>query len=81
MKIQTDWLTQRVETAPTSYDQSLPDRTGLRSRMAWQKLRSHAAPGDEVWAFADPSGGNRPDRLDGYALVRGGEIVESVTLT
>lgn len=76
MKIQTEWLTQRVESAPTSYDQSLSDRTGLRSRMAWQKLRSHATPGDEVWAFSDPSG----SRLSGYALVRGGEIVESVTV-
>lgn len=80
MKIQTDWLTQRVENAPTSYDQSLPDRAGLRSRMAWQKLQRHATAGDEVWAFADPSGGSRPGRLTGYALVRDGEIVESVTL-
>lgn len=81
MKIQTDWLTQRVDDAPTSYDQSLPDRTGLRGRMAWQKLRSHATAGDEVWAFSDPSAGNRPGRLSGYALVRDGQIVETVILS
>ena len=81
MKIQTDWLTQRVENAPTSYDQTLPDRAGLRNRMAWQKLQRQAGAGDEVWAFSDPAGGgHKQSRLTGYALVRDGEIVESVTL-
>jgi hypothetical protein len=81
MKIQTDWLTQRVDNAPTSYDQTLGDRAGLRSRMAWQKLQRQAGAGDEVWAFSDPSSGNKAGRLSGYALVRDGEIVESVTLS
>jgi hypothetical protein len=80
MKIQTDWLTQRVENAPTSYDQTLPDRAGLRNRMAWQKLQRQATAGDEVWAFSDPSSSSKQGRLTGYALVRDGEIVESVTL-
>jgi hypothetical protein len=81
MKIQSDWLTQRVENAPTSYDQTLPDRAGLRNRMAWQKLQRQAAAGDEVWAFSDPSSGSKQGRLTGYALVSDGEIVESVTLS
>ena len=81
MKIQSDWLTQRVENAPTSYDQTLPDRAGLRNRMAWQKLQRQATAGDEVWAFSDPSASSKQGRLTGYALVRNGEIVESVTLS
>jgi hypothetical protein len=35
----------------------------------------------EVWAFSDPSASSKQGRLTGYALVRNGEIVESVTLS
>jgi hypothetical protein len=81
MKILSEWLTERVESAPTSYDRSLPDRAALRIRMAWQKLKQQAGDGDEVWAFSNPSNmWKKQGRLTGYALVREGEIVDTVTV-
>lgn len=80
MKISEDWLTERVDSAPTSYLREM-DRAALRTRMAWQKLHSQAGAGDEVWAFANPADtGKRQGRVAGYALVREGKIIQSVTL-
>ena len=76
-----DWLTRRVEDAPTSFDVSLPDRAALRARMAWQKLKSHAKNGDELWAFTNPPGSWRKEgKRSGYALVREGVVIESVVI-
>ena len=50
-----DWLTQRAEDAPTSFDPTVPNRTALEIRMAWQALKRRANPGDELWAFANPA--------------------------
>lgn len=79
MKIVEEWLTQRVDDAPTSYHRNLPDMAALRTRMAWQKLQRQAGEGDEVWAFANPSSTwKKLGRQTGYALVRDGRIVQSV---
>lgn len=82
MKAQREWLTGRVEAAPTSY---LADDGGggsaLRTRMAWQKLKQQAGEGDEIWAFTNPSAGWRQARQTGFALVRDGAILESVLIT
>lgn len=82
MKIPNEWLTQRVENAPTSYHRNQPEMAALRIRMAWQKLKRQAGEGDELWAWANPSNTwKRQGKLTGYALVRDGKIVESVEVT
>lgn len=80
-KATEDWLTERVEDAPTSYHRNLPDMAALRIRMAWQKLKRQAKEGDEMWAFTNPaSAWKKQGKLTGYALVREGRIVESITV-
>ncbi len=82
MKIPTEWLTQRVENRPTAQHRDLAPMAALRIRREWEKLRASAAEGDEVWAFANPSNTwKRLGKQTGYALVRDGEIVASVTVT
>jgi hypothetical protein len=82
MKVPAEWLTQRVENAPTSYHRNLPDMAALRIRMAWQKLKRQTVEGDEVWAFANPSNTwKKQGKLTGYAIVREGKIVQTVTVT
>lgn len=82
MKITPEWLTQRVENAPTSYHRNLPDTAALRIRMAWQKLKRQAGEGDELWAFSNPPNTwKKLGKHTGYALVRDGEIVQSVVVT
>jgi hypothetical protein len=47
--------------------------------MAWQKLQRQARGSDELWAFANPpSTWRKLGKCTGFALVREGEIVESV---
>jgi hypothetical protein len=78
MKVLPDWLTQRVENAPTSEHRKLPEMPAMRIRMAWQKLKSEATDGDEMWAFENPA--NTRKKLghhSGYALVRNGKIIKS----
>lgn len=79
MKIPIEWLTQRAEDVPTSYHRHVPAMDGLRTRMAWQKLKRQATEGDEMWAFTSPSNTwKKQGRYVGYALVREGAIVETV---
>lgn len=75
--IPTEWLTQRVENAPTSYGGGPGPANALRARMAWQKLQRQAGEGDELWAFANPGKGRQTGPA-GYALVRDGKVVQSV---
>jgi hypothetical protein len=57
-------------------------RTALRLRMAWQKLQRQARGGDELWAFSNPpSTWRKLGKCSGFALVRDGEIVDSVVTT
>ena len=82
MKIPSEWLTQRVENAPTAQHRNLSTRAAMRVKMAWQKLRAQAEEGDELWAFENPS--NTWKKLGhhtGYALVRKGKIVKSTVVT
>ena len=82
MKIPSEWLTQRVENAPTSYHRTLAPMAALRIRMAWQKLKRQAGEGDEVWAFSNPSNTwKKQGKYTGYALVRDGRIVETTIAT
>lgn len=81
MKIPADWLTERVEDAPTTYH---PGHAGdaLRIRMSWQRLRAAAAAGDQMWAWATPQVlWKKHGRLAGFALVRDGEVQQSVKVT
>lgn len=79
MDVSSEWLTQRVEDAPTSFEAGMPDRSALLTRMAWQKLKGHARAGDELWAFANPpSTWRKLGKRTGYAIVRGGNVVETV---
>jgi hypothetical protein len=82
MKVDLEWLTQRVENAPTSQHRNLPEMPALRIRMAWQKLKNEAREGDELWAFENPA--NTWKKLGhhtGYAIVRNGKVVKSVVVT
>ncbi|MDQ3555591.1 MAG: hypothetical protein M3409_02270 [Gemmatimonadota bacterium] len=82
MKIHTEWLTQRAENAPIAQHRNLPDMPALRIRMAWQKLKTQAREGDELWAFENPSNSwKKLGRHAGYALVRKGKIVQSTVVT
>ena len=79
MNVSVDWLTGRAEEAPTFFTADLPDGAPLRIRMAWHKLKAHAGQGDELWAFANPqSTWRKLGKHTGYAIVRGGSIIESV---
>lgn len=78
MKIPAEWLTHRVEHAPTSYHFSSSPVAALRVRSAWQKLKRQAETGDEMWAFSSPSNPpNKRARYSGYALVRDGVVAQS----
>lgn len=82
MKVEPDWLTQRVENSPTAQHRNLSDMAALRIRMAWQKLKKEAKEDDEVWAWENPS--NTWKKLGhhtGYAIVRNGKIVKSTVVT
>ena len=82
MKILPEWLTQRVENAPTSEHRKLSDMAAMRIRMEWQKLKAEAGEEDELWAFENPSNTwKKLGRHTGYALVRNGKIVRSTTVT
>jgi hypothetical protein len=82
MKIPSEWLTQRVENRPAAQHRDLPPTTALRIRREWEKLKGQAAEGDELWAFANPSNTwKKLGKHTGYALVRGGRIVQSVVVT
>lgn len=81
MKILPEWLTQRVDSAPTSYHRMLPPTAGLRIRTAWQKLKRQADEGDEVWEFSSPANSwTREGKYTGYALVRDGKILQTVVV-
>ena len=82
MKVNPEWLTQRVENSPTASHRNLSPMASMRIRMAWQKLKAEAGEGDELWAFENPS--NTWKKLGhhtGYALVRNGKIIKSTTVT
>ena len=82
MKIPKEWLTQRVENAPTAHHRGLAPMAALRIRMEWQKLKRAAGEGDELWAFQNPSNTwKKLGKHTGYALVRGGKVVQSVVVT
>lgn len=82
MKVDPEWLTQRVENAPTAVHRNLSAMAAMRIRMAWQKLKTEAREGDELWAFENPSSTwKRLGRHNGYALVRNGKILKSTIVT
>jgi hypothetical protein len=82
MKIPTEWLTQRVENRPMAQHRELAPMAALRIRREWEKLKARGGERDELWAFANPANTwKRLGRQTGYALVREGEIVESVVVT
>lgn len=82
MIIPTEWLTQRVESAPTSYHEDQAPMTALRVRGAWQKLQRQAREGDELWAFSSPPNSwKKQGKYSGYALVRDGKILESTIVS
>ena len=82
VKVLPEWLTQRVENAPTSYHRNLPEMAALRIRMAWQKMKRQAKEGDEVWAFENPANTwKKQGRHAGYAVVRDGKITDFVKVT
>ncbi len=82
MKVVAEWLTQRVENAPIASHRNLPAMPAMRIRMAWQKLKTEARDGDELWAFQNPSNTwKKLGKHNGYALVRNGKIIKSTIVT
>ena len=82
MKIPSDWLTQRVENAPTAQHRNLSGISALRIKLSWDRLRREAKEGDELWAFENPSNTwKKLGKHSGYALVRKGKIVKSTVVT
>ena len=82
MKIQTEWLTQRVENAPVAQHRNLSAMAAMRIRMAWEKLKREAKEGDELWAFETPA--NTRKKLGhhtGYASVRNGKTIKNTIVT
>lgn len=81
-----EWLTKRVTASEAEachavqLDQlgSAPVPFGFLNG-AWRSLLAKVQPGDEIWEFSSPGenwinlAGQR-----GYALVRGGEVVERI---
>jgi hypothetical protein len=81
VKIPSEWLTERVEEAPTSFHPAFSSGA-LQIRMVWQKLKRQSHDGDQLWAWASPpSTWKRQGKLNGYAIVRDGEVAESVTIS
>jgi hypothetical protein len=79
VKIPKEWLTQRVENAPIAAHRGLAPMAALR--MAWEKLKRDAGEGDEMWAFQNPSNTwKKLGKHSGYAIVRGGKVVQSVVV-
>ena len=82
MKIPSEWLTQRVENAPTAAHRNLSGMAAMRIKLEWDKLRREAKEGDELWAFENPSNTwKKLGKHSGYALVRKGKIVKSTVVT
>lgn len=82
MKIPVAWLAQKAPNAPIADHRNLPELTALRIRREWNKLKAQGSEGDELWAFANPSNTwKKIGKQTGYALVRGGKIVQSVIVT
>lgn len=82
VKILAEWLTQRTENRPTAQHRDLSPMTALRIRREYDKLKADVAEGDELWAFGNPSNTwKKLGRHTGYAIVRNGKIVKSVTVT
>ncbi len=82
MKVSAEWMTQRVENAPIALHRNLPAMPAMRIRMAWQKLKTEARDGDELWAFENPSNTwKKLGRHNGYALVRKGKVIKSTIVT
>ena len=82
MKIPSEWLTQRVENAPTAQHRNLSGMAAMRIKMEWDKLRREAKEGDELWAFENPSNTwKKLGKHSGYAIVRNGKIVKSTVVT
>jgi hypothetical protein len=75
VNVPIEWLSEKVDEAPTSYLAGRSPTTALRLRSAWQRLRIQAREGDEVWAFSSPATSwHRASRYEGFALVRGGAV-------
>ena len=80
LKIQTSWLTERVDDAPTFYDQRVSPASALQIRTGWQQLKNKMQAGDELWTFSSPAGRwSKAGKHSGFALVRNGSIVEVVS--
>jgi hypothetical protein len=82
MKIPKEWLTQQVDNKPAAQHRDLSPMTALRIRREWEKLRSRLGEGEQLWYFINPSNTwKKLGKHTGYARVKDGRILESVTVT
>jgi hypothetical protein len=80
--IPKEWLAAKVTVKEVEASNVEDGRVFGYQHRKWERLKSNMAPGDELWEFSSPpaSWAHLMGRA-GYALVRNGEIVESILST
>ena len=80
--IPKEWLSARVTVQEAEASNVENGRVFGYQHRKWERLKSQMGPGDELWEFCSPpaSWAHLMGRA-GYALVRNGEIVESILST
>jgi hypothetical protein len=80
--IPTEWLSEKVSIAQAEAENMSDGRPFGYLHLKWERLKAHMARGDELWEFRSPP--NTWIHLmgrEGYAVVRNGQIVESLITT
>jgi hypothetical protein len=77
-----EWLRERCESYPVSPlppEVETPLEAMRRYRESWRWIRDRLVPGDELWSFRAPEESWRQGcGRAGYAVVRGGAVVDGV---
>jgi hypothetical protein len=80
--IPKEWLSGQVSVSQAEAANMEGGRAFGFQHRKWERLKLSMADGDELWEFCSPpaSWAHLMGR-QGYAVVRGGEIVDSITST
>jgi hypothetical protein len=77
--IPTEWLTEKVSVADAEAANMSDGRPFGFQHLKWEKLKAKMVPGDELWEFhSPPSTWVHLMGREGYAVVRQGQIIESL---
>ena len=75
----TEWLTEKLSVQQAEAANVSEGRSFGYQHRKWERLKSNMLPGDELWEFCSPE--NTWIHLmgrQGYAVVRGGQVVDSL---